>query len=102
MNDGTDGEGLLRELRDGQGDNDRVLFARLLREASGTSAGDWVMSEQDSRDAAHVLGLVRLVAAARARLFAYVDLPARSRERSAILLRGAARLSIATEWKGWP
>jgi hypothetical protein len=102
MRDDTDGEGLLHELRDGQGDGDRVMFARLLRTASDTSVGDWVMSEQDDRDAAHVAGLVRLVVAARARLFAYVDLPPRSRARSAVLLRGAARLGIDTNWKGWP
>lgn len=93
---------LLHELHDEYRDSDRVLFARLLRYAAGVSTADWVMSEPDEQQAAHVAGLMKLLKAAGGCLFRYVDLPPRSRERSAILLRGAARLGIETPWVGWP
>lgn len=100
-----DDEGLLQEMRARRGlvewAGRRVGFAVLLREASGTSRADWVMSEQDERDAAHIAGLVRLLRAARASLFAYADWPPFSRARSRALLRGAAALGIETEWRGW-
>jgi hypothetical protein len=97
---------LLHELRTRRGlaaapPDDRIALARLLREASLTSARDWVMSEQDERDAAHVAGLVRLLRAARGSLFAYADWPPFSWARSRVLLRGAAALGIETSWTGW-
>lgn len=100
-----DDEGLLQEMRARRGQAEwadrRVMFAGLLREASGTSTADWVMSEQDERDAAHIAGLVRLLRAARASLFAYLDWPPFSRARARVLLKGAAALGIDTSWKGW-
>lgn len=97
-----DNDDLLHELHDEHGDSDRVLFARLLRYAAGVGTADWVMSEPDEQLAAHITGLMRLLRAAGGGLFRYVDLPPRSRERSAILLKGAARLGIETPWVGWP
>jgi hypothetical protein len=96
----TDDE-LWRELRTGPSD-DRVEFAQLLRKASGMSAADWVMCESRERTAAWLAGLVRLVRAARASVFAYFDAPLWSRERSDVLLAGAQSLGIATGWRGWP
>jgi hypothetical protein len=92
---------LLRELRCGPAD-DRVAMARLLREASGTSVADWVMSEIGERTAAWLGGLFRLVRAAGASLFAYFDAAPWSRARSDVLLAGAEALGIATDWVGWP
>jgi hypothetical protein len=80
---------------------DRIEYARLLREAAGASAGDWVMSEQPERDAIHVRGLLRLIWAAGCRLFAYFDMPEFSPDRSEVLLAGAGKLGVKTDWKGW-
>jgi hypothetical protein len=88
------------ELRTAQPD-DRVMLAQLLRKASGETSRDWVMSDQDERDAAHLTGLWHLLKAARTDFLAYLSLPAFSPERSAILLRGARALNIDTPWKGW-
>lgn len=82
--------------------DDRIAMARLLREASGVSVADWVMSEADERAAAWLAGLVRLVRAAGGGLFAYFDAPPWSRARSDVLLAGAAALGIGTDWVGWP
>lgn len=102
----TANDDLLGELRRARPEHyrqteDRIAFAVLLRRASRTSVADWVMSDQPERDAVHLSGLVRLLAAI-GRLFAYLDLPARSRARSDILLAGAAALGIETSWGGWP
>lgn len=96
----TDDE-LWRELRTGPSD-DRVELAQLLRRASGVSAANWVMSEMYERTAAWLAGLVRLVRAAGASVFAYFDAPPWSRARSDVLLAGAQALGIATGWRGWP
>jgi hypothetical protein len=80
---------------------DRVEYARLLRSAAGASAADWVMSDQPERDAIHVRGLLALIWATGCRLFAYFDMPQFSRERAEVLLTGAGKLGIETDWKGW-
>jgi hypothetical protein len=91
---------LFAERRYGPVD-DRIAYARLLREAAETTAGDWVMSEQPERDAIHVRGLLRLIWAAGCRLFAYFDMPEFSPGRAEVLLAGAGKLGIPTSWKGW-
>lgn len=89
------------ELRYGP-PGDRIGYATLLRTASGSSATAWVMSDQPEREAAHVAGLLRLIWAAGCRLFAYFDLPPFSAQRSEVLLEGARKLHVRTDWKGWP
>lgn len=96
-----DDDELFQERRYGPED-DRVAYATLLRRASGASAGDWVFSDQRERDAIHVSGLLALVWATRCRLFAYFDMPPFSPSRAEVLLAGAERLGIATDWDGWP
>jgi hypothetical protein len=91
---------LFAERRYGPAD-DRVGYARLLRSAAGASAADWVMSEQPERDAIHVRGLLALIWATGCRLFTYFDMPQFSAERAEVLLAGAGKLGIETDWKGW-
>ena len=91
---------LWQERRYGPVD-DRIAYATLLRTAAGVSAGDWVMSEQPERIAIHVRGLLALIWAAGCRLFAYFDMPPFSAARSEVLLTGAEKLGVFTEWDGW-
>jgi hypothetical protein len=95
-----DGDELWQERRYGP-ETDRIGYARLLRSAAGSSARDWVMSDQPDRDAIHVRGLLALIWAAGCRLFAYFDLPAFSPARAKVLLAGADRMGIGTDWEGW-
>jgi hypothetical protein len=94
------GDELWQERRYGPVD-DRIAYARLLRTAAGASAGDWVMGEQPDRDAIHVRGLLALIWAAGCRMFAYFDMPPFSPERSGVLLAGARKLRVKTDWEGW-
>lgn len=82
-------------------ETDRIGYARLLRSAAGSTARDWVMSDQPDRDAIHLRGLLALIWAAGVRLFAYFDLPAFSPARAQVLLAGADRMGLATDWAGW-
>jgi hypothetical protein len=95
-----DDNGWRAELTAGDVD-DRIACARLLRVAAGVSAADWVFSSLCEREKIHLSGLVKLVQAAGARLFGYVDLPRCSKARSDVLLKGAAALGIETDWGGW-
>jgi hypothetical protein len=88
------------ELRTAEPD-DRIALAYLLRAAAGSTARDFVMSEQDERTITHLTGFWVLIRAAGSGLFAYLALPAFSKERSAILLRGAEVLGVKTDWPGW-
>ena len=91
---------LWQERRYGPVD-DRIAYATLLRRAAGASAGDWVMAEQPERNDIHLRGLLALVWAAGCRLFAYFDMPPFSAARAEVLLEGAGKLGIPTNWKGW-
>lgn len=79
----------------------RVMYARLLREAARCPVVQWVMSEWEERRAILNAGLRRLLRAAGVRLANWCQLPPFSKARSDILLRGAEALGIATEWPGW-
>lgn len=79
----------------------RTQYAKLLREAAGVTARDWVMSEANERRKIHNRGRIQLVHAAGMSMAAWRALPALSRARSRVLLRGAKKLGIATDWKGW-
>ena len=79
----------------------RVMYARLLREAARCPVVQWVMSEWPERVAILNAGLRRLVRAAGMRFSAWTQLPPFSRARSDVLLAGARKLGIATTWPGW-
>jgi hypothetical protein len=90
-----------RDKRMGGREPDWIAYARLLREAARCTAADWVMAEQDVRRAVHDAGRLALVKAADLTPYAYGELPEFSRERSDVLLKGAAVLGVATDWRGW-
>jgi hypothetical protein len=90
-----------RDKRMGGGPEQWIAYARLLREAAEVSAGNWVFADAAGRRAIHALGRVALVKAADLSLVAYMALPEFSRERSDVLLKGAAVLGVATDWRGW-
>jgi hypothetical protein len=81
---------------------ENVLYARLLREAAGASAADWVMGEADERSAIHQRGLCVLVEAAGWCTARWLRLGACIKVQSDILLSGATALGVSTEWEGWP
>jgi hypothetical protein len=83
------------------GEPAKVAYARLLRRAAGVSVGDWVMSEEQRREVIHDQGRAALVHAAGWDMSAYTELPPCSGARSAVLLAGAGKLGIETEWQGW-
>jgi hypothetical protein len=96
-----EGDDLWQERRYGPWE-DRVAYATLLRAAAGASAGDWVFARgQRERDDIHLRGLLALVWATGCRLFAYFDMPPFSPARAEVLLAGAERLGVSTDWKGW-
>jgi hypothetical protein len=79
--------------------NERIRLARLLRQAAGATARDWVMAEPEGRAVIHMCGLLRLVEAAGETLARW---RAMTREAAAaVLLAGARKLAIATDWQGW-
>lgn len=79
----------------------KVAYGRLLREAAGVSVGDWVMSEEERREAVHDQGRAALVRAAGLAMAEYAAMPPGSAARSGVLLRGAEALGIETLWEGW-
>lgn len=81
---------------------ERVRLARLMREAAGVSAADWVFSDEEVRGEIHERGTRVLVQAAGCDFTEWEALPENSKARSDILLSGAEKLFIATEWEGWP
>lgn len=83
------------------GQLNRIYYAKLLREAAGATARDWVMSVPSVRRKIHNRGRMRLVHAGGMTMAEWRALPALSRARSRVLLRGARKLGIPTEWKGW-
>ena len=82
--------------------NDKVLLARMMREAAGVSAADWIFSDGEVRGEIHDRGARALVHAAGWDLAEWEALAEHSKARSDILLSGAEKLGIDTEWKGWP
>lgn len=81
---------------------ERVRLARLMREAAGVSAANWVFSDEEVRGEIHDRGTRALVHAADWDLTEWEALAENSKARSDVLLRGAEKLGIATEWGGWP
>lgn len=81
---------------------ERIHLARLMREAAGVNAADWVFSDGEVREEIHDRGTRALVAAAGWDFPEWEALAEHSKERSDVLLRGAAKLDIATDWGGWP
>ena len=81
---------------------ERVLYTRLLREAAGVSASDWIFSDAEVRGEIHDRGERALVAAADWDYTEWEALPAESKARSDVLLAGAAKLNLVTSWEGWP
>lgn len=81
---------------------ERVLHARLLREAAGVSTADWIFSDEEVRGEIHDRGTRVLVQAADWDVTEWESLAEKSKARSDVLLSGAEKLGIATEWKGWP
>lgn len=79
--------------------NGRVSLARLMREAAGVSAADWVFSDGEVREEIHERGTRALVEAAGWSLADWEAL--HSKERSGVLLSGAEKLGIETDWRGW-
>lgn len=76
-------------------------YARLLREAAGTTAEQYETADFEARGYVLAQGRLALLRAARVSRVAYAALPSQ-RQRSDVLLTGAARLGIATDWPGWP
>ena len=79
----------------------RTRLAKLLREAAGLSAADWVMLGAEGREAVHDRGALVLVAAAGVTVAEFDAMAPFSPERAAALLRGALLLGIDTDWTGW-
>jgi hypothetical protein len=78
-----------------------VAYARLLRDASGISSEGYEAIDFESREYVLAQGRLALLKAARTSRRAYDALPRNSRQRSDVLLRGAAKLGIKTDWPGW-
>jgi hypothetical protein len=78
-----------------------VAYMNLLRTAAGTDPSQWEVLDTSGRE--YVLGQGRalLLKAAGVSRKAWDALPARGGQRSAVLLKGAERLGIDTDWCGW-
>jgi hypothetical protein len=81
---------------------ERLNLARLMREAAGVSAADWVFSDGEVRGEIHDRGTRVLVQAAGWDFAEWEGLAENSKARSDILLSGAEKLGIETDWRGWP
>lgn len=79
----------------------RVSLARLMREAASVSAVNWVFSDGEVRGEIHDRGARALVEAAGWSLAEWEGLPGHSKARSDVLLSGAEKLGIFTDWAGW-
>lgn len=81
----------------------RTQLARLLREAAGWTARDWIAQEAEGREEVHWLGLFRLIKAGGVPVTRWwQQMEPNSPERAAVLLAGAEVLGIETDWPGWP
>ena len=76
-------------------------YVRLLRVACGIDPVQWEYQDQAGREYVLAQGRMALVRASGIRRKTWNALPARSRARSDILLRGAEVLGIDTAWTGW-
>jgi hypothetical protein len=77
---------------------EHAAFFRLLRQAAGVTARDWVMAEDDERIRIHRRGLWRLVWAAGWRVPLWRKLAGYA--RAAVLMIGARALGITHDWTG--
>lgn len=80
----------------------RTDLAKLLRQAAGWTARDWLALEREEWLAVWNAGLARLVEAAGVTEADWDRMPLRSTRRSHVLLVGARELGIETDWTGWP
>jgi hypothetical protein len=78
-----------------------VAYASLLRDAAGLTAEQYQALGFEARE--HVLGRGRmaLLKASGVSRRAYMAIPRNSKGRSDVLLAGAAKLGISTDWPGW-
>jgi hypothetical protein len=81
--------------------HDTDEYTRLLRVAAGIDSRQWDQLDYPGREYVLAQGRIALVRAAKVSRKTWNALPARSRARSDILLKGAAALRIDTDWQGW-
>ena len=79
----------------------KTRLAKLLREAAGMSAADWLALEPGEAEEAWDRGAARLVEAAGVTETEFDRMRPFSPSRALVLLLGAAELGIATDWTGW-
>ena len=80
---------------------ERTQLAKLLREAAGMTARDWLALEPDDWEAAWDQGAAALIEAAGVTQTEFDRMRPFSRPRAMVLLVGAAELGIETDWIGW-
>jgi hypothetical protein len=78
-----------------------VAYAHLLRDAAGTDPGQYSALDIPGREHVLAQGRAALLRAARVTRKAWDAMPAYGRERADVLLKGAARLGVETDWAGW-
>jgi hypothetical protein len=78
-----------------------VAYAHLLRDAAGVSAEEYETLSFEWREGVLQQGLANLLRAAKISQRLYQAMPRCSKDRSDVLLAGAAKLGIATDWPGW-
>lgn len=78
-----------------------VRYAYLLRDAAGVTAEQWAALDFEARERVMSKGCSFLRTAARVSNKRWNDMPCNSKQRSDVLLRGAAELGIETRWPGW-
>lgn len=78
-----------------------VAYANLLRAGYGITAEQYEALDCEAREHTLNRGRLNLVEAAGFTRRAYEAMPRNSKQRSDVLLAGAARLGIETDWPGW-
>jgi hypothetical protein len=78
-----------------------VAYAHLLRDAAGVAPEKYEAASFEAREYALAQGRLALLKAARCSRKAWNAMPRNSKQRSDVLLKGAARLGIETGWPGW-
>lgn len=78
-----------------------AAYAHLLRDAAGVAPEKYEAASFELREYARAQGLLALLKAARCSRKAWSAMPRNSKQRSDVLLKGAAKLGITTDWPGW-
>ena len=78
-----------------------VAYAHLLRDAAGTTAGQYEAADFEARRYVLAQGRLALLRAAKVSRRAYGAMSRNSKARADVLLAGAAKLGIETDWPGW-